>query len=74
MRKGFTLVEMIILTALTALLESLNIAALKFCTDEMINNLEKGEKLLSDFEVFCPRKGIDISQIQQLKNNKAAKR
>lgn len=53
--------------AVTALLESLNIAALKFCGEEMINNLQKGEKLLGDFEVFCPRKGIDISQIQKLK-------
>ena len=54
--------------AVTALLESLNIAALKFCGEEMINNLQKGEKLLGDFEVFCPRKGIDISQIQKLKD------
>lgn len=53
--------------AVTALLESLNIAALQFCSQETIERLEKGEKLLSDFEVFCPRKGLDISQIQKLR-------
>lgn len=54
-------------TAVTALLESLTIAALKFCDGEMIARLEKGEKLLGDFEVFCPGKTIDNSQIQKLK-------
>jgi DNA-binding MurR/RpiR family transcriptional regulator len=57
-------------TAVTALLESLNIAALKFCNEEIIDRLEKGEKLLGDFEVFCPGKSIDKSQIQKLKGIK----
>ena len=55
-------------TPVTALLESLNIAALKYCNDEMLENLEKGEKLLRDFEVFCPRTGFDISQIRKLRD------
>ena len=55
-------------TPVTALLESLNIAALKYCNDEMLENLEKSEKLLRDFEVFCPRTGFDISQIRKLRD------
>jgi hypothetical protein len=52
----------------TALLESLNIAALKFCNEEMIDRLEKGEKLLGNFEVFCPGKSIDTSKIRKLRD------
>jgi DNA-binding MurR/RpiR family transcriptional regulator len=55
-------------TAVTALLESLNIAALKFCNEEMIDRLEKGEKLLGNFEVFCPGKSIDTSKIRKLRD------
>jgi DNA-binding MurR/RpiR family transcriptional regulator len=55
-------------SAVTALLESLNIAALKFCTEGVIDRLESGEKLLRDFEVFCPGKGLDASQIRKLKD------
>ena len=54
-------------SAVTALLESLNIAALKFCNEEMIDRLENGEKLLKNFEVFCPGKSMDPAQIQKLK-------
>jgi len=56
-------------TAVTALLESLNIAALKFCNEEMIDHLEKGEKLLGNFEVFCPGKSIDTTKIRKFKDN-----
>jgi DNA-binding MurR/RpiR family transcriptional regulator len=55
-------------TAVTALLESLNIAALKFCNEETIDRLEKGEKLLGNFEVFCPGKSIDTSKIRKLRD------
>jgi len=54
-------------TAVTALLESLNIAALKFCDEDIVTHLEAGEKLLGDFDVFCPTKGFDRSHIQKLK-------
>ena len=53
--------------AVTALLESLNIAALKFCDDDIVTRLETGEKLLGEFDVFCPTKGLDRSQIQKIK-------
>lgn len=60
-------------TAVTALLESLNIAALKFCTEDIIARLEIGEKLLGDFDVFCPTKGLDLSQIQKIKGMQGSK-
>jgi len=61
-------------TAVTALLESLNIAALKFCTEDIIARLEIGEKLLGDFDVFCPTKGLDLSQIQKIKGMQSSKK
>lgn len=60
-------------TAVTALLESLNIAALKFCTEDIIDRLEIGEKLLGDFDVFCPTKGLDLSQIKKLKGMQSSR-
>ena len=61
-------------TAVTALLESLNIAALKFCSDEMLERLDKGEELLGSFDVFCPGKSIDTSKIRELKGSKLGKK
>jgi len=40
--------------AMTALLESLVIAALPYCDENVYGRFDKAEKLLNDFETFCP--------------------
>jgi DNA-binding MurR/RpiR family transcriptional regulator len=54
-------------TAVTALLESLTIAALQFFEDNIYDRFEKAEKLLADFETFCPGKVLDLNQRRRLK-------
>ena len=53
-------------TAVTALLESLTIAALQFFEDGIYDRFEKAEKLLADFETFCPGKVLDVNQRRRL--------
>jgi len=55
--------------AVVAVLESLNIAALKFCDDSVYKRLENAEALYNDFEVFCPGKSLNAERIAQLKKN-----
>ena len=52
---------------LTALLESLSIACLQFCGEEVYQRLEEGEKLISDFEVFCPGKLFGNDEMSSIK-------
>ncbi len=54
-------------TAVTAVLETLNIAALRFCDKTIYNRLENAEKLFRDFELFCPGKSFDTAGIEYLK-------
>ena len=61
-------------TAVTALLESLNIAALKYCNEQMLDRLDKGEELLGNFEVFCPGKSIDTAKMRKLKASPIGKK
>ena len=56
--------------AVVAVLESLNIAALKFCDDAFYQRLEKAEALYNDFEVFCPGKSLSADRIAKLKKNR----
>ena len=53
--------------AVVAVLEALNIAALKFCDDSVYKRLEKSEALYNDFEVFCPGKSLNVERIANLK-------
>jgi len=56
--------------AVTAVLECLNIAALKFCDDSVYRRLEKSEALYNDFEVFCPGKSLNAERIAKLKKTR----
>lgn len=56
--------------AVVAVLEALNIAALKFCDDSVYNRLESAESIYNDFEVFCPGKSLNIERIAALKKKK----
>ena len=53
--------------AVLAVLEALNIAALKFCDDSVYKRLEDSEALYNDFEVFCPGKSLNVERIAKLK-------
>ncbi len=53
--------------AVVAVLESLNVAALKYCDDTVYRRLEKAEALYNDFEVFCPGKSLNAERIAKLK-------
>ncbi|MBT8350107.1 MAG: MurR/RpiR family transcriptional regulator [Deltaproteobacteria bacterium] len=54
-------------TAVTAVLETLNLAALRLFDKTIYNRLENAEKLYRDFELFCPGKSYDTSGIEHLK-------
>ena len=54
-------------TAVTAVLETLNLAALRLFDKTIYNRLEKAEKLFRDFELFCPGKSFDTSGMEYLK-------
>ena len=56
--------------AVVAVLESLNIAALKFCDDSVYQRLEKAETLYNDFEIFCPGKSLNAERIAKLKKDR----
>ena len=53
--------------AVVAVLEALNVAALKFCDDSVYKRLEKSEALYNEFEVFCPGKSLNVERIAKLK-------
>ncbi len=53
--------------AVLAVLEALNIAALKFCDDSVYQRLENSERLCGDFDVFCPGKSLNAARIANLK-------
>jgi DNA-binding MurR/RpiR family transcriptional regulator len=53
--------------AVVAVLESLNIAALKFCDDSVYQRLEEAEALYNDFELFCPGKSLNAERIAKMK-------
>lgn len=53
-------------TAVTAVLETLNIAALRFCDKTIYNRLENAEKLFRDFELFCSGKSFDTAGMKYL--------
>jgi DNA-binding MurR/RpiR family transcriptional regulator len=55
--------------AVVAVLEALNVAALKFCDDSVYQRLENAEAMYNDFEVFCPGKSLNAERIAKLKNN-----
>ncbi len=52
--------------AVVAVLEALNVAALKFCDDSVYERLQKSEALYNDFEVFCPGKSLNVGRIAHL--------
>lgn len=56
--------------AVVAVLESLNIAALKFCDDAVYQRLEKADALYSAFETFCPGKSLSAERIARLKKGR----
>jgi len=56
--------------AVMAVLESLNVAALKFCDDTVYERLEHAESLYNDFEVFCPGKSLNAERIATLKKSR----
>ena len=56
--------------AVVAVLEALNIAALKFCDDSVYERLEKANIIYSDFEIYCPGKSMGAEQIAKLKKGR----
>jgi DNA-binding MurR/RpiR family transcriptional regulator len=54
-------------TAVTAVLETLSIAALKFCDKTIYNRLENSEKLFREFELFWSSKSFDTAGMEYLK-------
>ncbi|MBT8357460.1 MAG: MurR/RpiR family transcriptional regulator [Deltaproteobacteria bacterium] len=54
-------------TPVIAVLETLNLAALKLFDKTIYHRLENAEKLFRDFELFCPGKSYDTSGIEHLK-------
>ena len=55
--------------SMVVVLESLNIAVLKFCDDSVYQRLEKAESLYNDFEVFCPGNSLNIERIAKFNKN-----
>ncbi len=52
-------------TAATAILESLALAALHFCSDDIYKRFDLNEKLFADFQTYCPGKVVDSLHIKE---------
>ncbi|MCD6430871.1 MAG: MurR/RpiR family transcriptional regulator [Deltaproteobacteria bacterium] len=52
-------------TAATAILESLTVAALHFCDDDIYKRFNLNEKLFTEFQTYCPGKVIDSLQVRK---------
>jgi DNA-binding MurR/RpiR family transcriptional regulator len=52
-------------TAATAILESLALAALHFCSDDIYKRFDLNEKLFTDFQTYCPGKMVDSLHIKE---------
>lgn len=52
-------------TAATAILESLTVAALHFCSDDIYKRFDLNEKLFAEFQTYCPGKVEDSLQVRE---------
>ena len=57
-------------TAATAILESLAVAALHFCDDDIYKRFDLNEKLFTEFQTYCPGKVVDSLQVREFMENR----
>lgn len=61
-------------TAATAILESLTVAALHFCDDDIYKRFDLNEKLFAEFQTYCPGKVVDSLQVREYMEERKGER